>query len=449
MIKFISGYTPQGGLQMNKKKLLKRIVPVLLIACAAAYAFIPGVKTAAQQSLRTTKSLAAHYELTSNVDAMNIRQVITEDSETLRTIMWQSAMAEDDAVVEYHEQGQDEVYAVAATSEAFTDDGVTTYIHKATLTELSPGTAYEYRVGYGQKRSAWIRLHTAEGNEFKALIFPDSQSSDYSVWAATLDPAWQAHPDAQFAISMGDLVDNGQDHYQWNAWFDAAEDMISKIPIAPAMGNHETYNRDWKIRMPEAYLRLFALPANAPEPYRNQFYSFDYGDVHFVVLNTQISEMAQFQPKLLEDEMAWFRQDMVRTTKKWKVVVMHKDVLQYGFQNRPQPREEGFSEEGRQWMPLFDEYGVDVVLSAHLHSYRDRGHIRNFQRDASGPLYILTGVAGSVQYPGLWKNHSLDEYAAPQPETENYLVMEASDATLTFTGYLPSGEELHTVSIQK
>lgn len=54
---------------MNKKKLLKRIVPVLLIACAAAYAFIPGVKMAAQQSLRTTKSLAAHYELTSNVDA--------------------------------------------------------------------------------------------------------------------------------------------------------------------------------------------------------------------------------------------------------------------------------------------------------------------------------------------------------------------------------------------
>ena len=248
---------------------------------------------------------------------------------------------------------------------------------------------------------------------------------------------------------MGDLVDNGQDHYQWNAWFDAAEDMISKIPIAPAMGNHETYNRDWKIRMPEAYLRLFSLPANAPEPYRNQFYSFDYGDVHFVVLNTQISEMAQFQPKLLEDEMDWFRQDMARTTKKWKVVVMHKDVLQYGFQNRPQPREEGFSEEGRQWMPLFDEYGVDVVLSAHLHSYRDRGHIRNFQRDASGPLYILTGVAGSVQYPGLWKNHSLDEYAAPQPETENYLVMEASDDTLTFTGYLPSGEELHTVSIKK
>lgn len=434
---------------MNTKKFIKLAIPIVLAACAAAYACIPGVKTAVLQSLRTTKSMAAHYELTSSVDAMNIRQVITEDSTTSRTIMWQSAMAEEDAVVEYHEEGQDAVYAVPATSTAFADDGVTTYIHTATLTDLTPGTAYAYRVGYGQKRSSWIPFRTAEGTDFKALIFPDSQSSDYSVWAATLDPAWQSNQDAQFAISMGDLVDNGQDHYQWNAWFEAAEDMISKIPIAPSMGNHETYNRDWKIRMPEAYLQLFALPKQVPEPYQNQFYSFDYGDVHFIVLNTQFSEMAQFQPNLLEDEIAWFRQDASRTTKKWKVVIMHKDVLQYGFQNRPQPREEGFSQEGQQWMPLFDEYGIDVVLSAHLHTYRDRGRIRSFKRDETGPLYIITGVAGSVQYPGLWKNHSLDEYVAPQPETENYLVMEATADTLTFTGYLPSGEQLHTTSLRK
>ena len=40
-------------------------------------------------------------------------------------------------------------------------------------------------------------------------------------------------------------------------------------------------------------------------------------------------------------------------------------------------------------MPIFDEFNVDLVLSAHLHSYRNRGHVRNFDRDASGPLYIL------------------------------------------------------------
>ena len=128
---------------------------------------------------------------------------------------------------------------------------------------------------------------------------------------------------------------------------------------------------------------------------------------------------------------------------------MHKDPLQYGFANRPDPREEGFSPEGKDWMPLFDEYGVDVVLSAHLHTYRDRGHITDFKRDAKGPLYIITGVAGNVQYPGLWKQHALDEYVAPQPETDNYLVMQATEDTLSFSSYLPSGELLHTSTVEK
>lgn len=300
-----------------------------------------------------------------------------------------------------------------------------------------------------KKRSDWMPLQTAQGNTFKALIFPDSQSSDYSAWAATKNPAWQANPDAQFFINMGDLVDNGQDHYQWNAWFDVVADMASQIPIAPVMGNHETYNRDWKVRMPVAYLHVFSLPKLENPGYQNQFYSFDYGDVHFIVLNTQITEMAQFQPQLLADEMEWFRKDIGSTNKKWKVVLMHKDPLQYGFANRPEPRKEGFSPEGKDWMPLFDEYGVDVVLSAHLHTYRDRGHIADFKRNPQGPLYIITGVAGNVQYPGLWKQHSLDEYVAPQPESDNYLVMEATDNTLSFSSYLPSGELLHTSTVQK
>lgn len=436
-------------MKIQKKRLWQGLIPIILIAGAAAYAFVPGVKTILHQSIRTSQAAVAHYELTNSVDAMNIRQVITADSTTSRTIMWQSALAEDDAVVEYRSHGDTTIHSQAATNETFTDDNKTTYIHTVSLTNLTPATTYEYRVGYGQKRSAWQTLTTASGSDFKVLIFPDSQSSDYSVWKQTEEPAWQAHQDANFFINMGDLVDNGQDQYQWNAWFDVVSDMAAAIPVAPVMGNHETYTLDWKVRMPEAYTHLFALPQVQPEKYQNQFYSFDYGDVHFVVLNTQTKELAEFEPDLLADQIAWFKQDMAQTTKKWKVVLMHKDPLQYAFQSRPQPREEGFSEEGEEWMPLFDQYGVDVVLSAHLHTFRDRGHIKDFKRDPSGPLYIITGVAGNVRYPSLWRQHSLDEYVAPQPETDNYLTMTATANSLTFTGYLPSGEELHTVSVHK
>lgn len=430
------------------KKIIAFSLAAAVIAAVSAYTWLPGTKTVARQGVKATKAAAAHYLSTDTVDASNIRQVITADSTTSRTFMWQSDYAEENPVVEYRQAGDDDsLMQLPASSDAFSDDGVTTYIHTAAVTDLKPGTAYEYRVGAGDKRSSWQSFHTAQGHDFKALIFPDSQSSDYSVWAATAQPAWQRNQDAQFFINMGDLVDNGQDHYQWNAWFDVVGDMIARIPVVPLLGNHETYDKDWKVRMPKAYLHLFALPRIDREKYQNQFYSFDYGDVHFVVLNTQSQELADFEPSLDEDEVAWFKEDMAKTTKKWKVVLMHKDPLQYGFANRPEPREEGFSPEGRLWMPLFDQYGVDAVLSAHLHTYRDRGHIRNFQRDESGPLYLITGVAGNVQYPGLWKQHSLDEYVAPQPETDNYMTLEATDDSLTFRSFLPDGQLLEEKSI--
>lgn len=430
------------------KKIIAFSLAAAVIAAVSAYTWLPGTKTVARQGVKATKAAAAHYLSTDAVDASNIRQVITADSTTSRTFMWQSDYAEENPVVEYRQAGDDDsLMQLPASSDAFSDDGVTTYIHTAAVSDLKPGTAYEYRVGAGDKRSDWQSFHTAQGHDFKALIFPDSQSSDYSVWAATAQPAWQRNQDAQFFINMGDLVDNGQDHYQWNAWFDVVGDMIARIPVVPLLGNHETYDKDWKVRMPEAYLHLFALPRIDKEKYQNQFYSFDYGDVHFVVLNTQSQELADFEPSLDEDEVAWFKEDMAKTTKKWKIVLMHKDPLQYGFANRPQPREEGFSPEGRLWMPLFDQYGVDAVLSAHLHTYRDRGHIRNFQRDESGPLYLITGVAGNVQYPGLWKQHSLDEYVAPQPETDNYMTLEATDDSLTFRSFLPDGQLLEEKSI--
>lgn len=430
------------------KKIIAFSLAAAVIAAVSAYTWLPGTKTVARQGVKATKAAAAHYLSTDTVDASNIRQVITADSTTSRTFMWQSDYAEENPVVEYRQAGDDDsLMQLPASSDAFSDDGVTTYIHTAAVTDLKPGTAYEYRVGAGDKRSDWQSFHTAQGHDFKALIFPDSQSSDYSVWAATAQPAWQRNQDAQFFINMGDLVDNGQDHYQWNAWFDVVGDMIARIPVVPLLGNHETYNKDWKVRMPEAYLHLFALPRIDMEKYQNQFYSFDYDDVHFVVLNTQSQELADFEPSLDEDEVAWFKEDMAKTTKKWKIVLMHKDPLQYGFANRPEPREEGFSPEGRLWMPLFDQYGVDAVLSAHLHTYRDRGHIRNFQRDESGPLYLITGVAGNVQYPGLWKQHSLDEYVAPQPETDNYMTLEATDDSLIFRSFLPDGQLLEEKSI--
>lgn len=247
---------------------------------------------------------------------------------------------------------------------------------------------------------------------------------------------------------MGDLVDNGEDHRQWEAWFDAVAGIIDRIPVAPLMGNHETYNEDWKVREPVAYLHEFALPANGSEEFAGRYYSFDYGPAHFIVLDTQTEEAADFHQGLLEAQQAWFREDVKKTDKTWKIVLMHKDPLQYRIAKRPE-RQEGFSDEGRAWMPLFDEAGIDIVFSAHLHTYRNHGHIKDFQRDASGPLYILTGVAGNVRYPGLWVDHALDKVIAPQPETDNYLTLCVKDASVEIACFLPDGTEIDRETLRK
>ncbi len=382
-------------------------------------------------------------------DIHNLRQIITKDSNLTRTIMWESKGEHPRAFIEYKEENADSPKTATAKEKKFTEDKTTNYIYTAFLTNLKPGTSYTYRVGYENRVGPWEKFTTAKGAAFKALIFPDTQSSDYTGWQQLAKTAWEKNQDAELYLNMGDLVDNGESAYQWEEWFKGAGIMSKSIPLAPVLGNHETYTLDWKVRMPIAYLNYFELPANGSSNYQNQYYSFDYGQVHFVVLNSIMKELDQFQPDMLKEQIAWLKRDLATTDKKWRVALLHKDVLQYGFKERPQPRPEGISTEGEIFMPLFEELKVDAVLTAHLHTYRRRGHIANFTRDDHGPLYLLTGVAGSVRYPNLWRNHALDEYVAPQPETANYLTLEAQENSLKFSCFLPTGEKLDTVVLTK
>ncbi|WP_094605803.1 hypothetical protein SPSIL_005420 [Sporomusa silvacetica DSM 10669] len=431
------------------RRMFIKIAGGIIAGAAGLYTFLPpGMRAWPHKAADLAKVVAGHYLPMGNIDALFVRQIITKDSSSSRTIMWQSELTEKDAVVEYREKGKENIKSRIATEAEFADDKTMTYIYTTVLDDLTTGAQYQYRVGYGDKRSVWHDLNTNDGGAFKALIFPDSQSNDYSDWKNLAQFARKENPDAAFFVNMGDLVDNGEDHTQWRAWFGALNGIIDTIPVVPILGNHETYTLDWKVRMPEAYLHLFSLPENGDAERRNQFYSFDYGSVHFIVLNTQFDEMEEFQPGLLAAEKEWFVNDIMQTRKKWKIVLMHKDVLTYEIRNRSD-RQAGISDIGKEWMPLFDKYGIDVVLTAHLHTYRRRDRVYNFQPDTRGPLYIVTGVAGNVRYPNLWVNHPFDKAVAPQPETNNYMTLEVSANILKLASFLSSGEQIDQVEIAK
>lgn len=421
-----------------------------LAACGGAVVLAGGGWAFAKYRVWQSLTGKACYGMGSGDEAASVRfvrQIIARDNQTTRTIMWQTDDPLKEPAVEYRRLGE-AAARVPAQSEAFSDDGVTVTLYTVILEQLPKGEQLEYRIVAGEEAGPWHSLQMDTGEGFSALIFPDSQSNDYTDWQNLAQEAAGRNPDASFFINMGDLVDNGEDHKQWEAWLAALTGIIDRIPLAPVMGNHETYNQAWKVREPLAYLHEFAVPENGSAVFSRYYYSFDYGPVHFIVLNTQEDEVGEFHTGLVEEQVEWFRRDAAQTDKKWKIVLMHREVLQYRIHNRPE-RQEGISEDGEIWMPLFDEANIDVVFSAHLHTYRNRGHIRNFEHDPMGPLYILTGVAGNVRYPGLWVDHALDEKIAPQPETDNYLTLKAEADRLEIRCYLPDGTEIDAETVRK
>lgn len=440
---------------MNKRSLIISILAIVTLVGIATGGYI--YKDAIQSRIARTVAVVSGQEIKPLLDSESryIRQIVAKDNSTSRTIMWQSDSSEPDAVIEYRLVGSDDVKTLSAKDTAFTDDGSTTYIHEGTITDLTPDTKYEYRVGYStDRRSDWYSLETAGAGEYEVLIYPDSQSGDYSGWEQVVKNSAKRNPGAALYISMGDLVDNGEQAYQWRTWLDSIKPLSARIPLAPTLGNHEMYTLDWKMREPRAYLSYFDVPNNGNATFDRMYYSYDYGDVHYVVLDTQLYESTHednhdtHHPDLYDVQVQWLRQDLASNTKQWTVVLMHRDPFQYAFDRPGASRAAGFDEEGVLFMPIFDEFHVDLVLSAHLHSYRNRGHVRNFDRDASGPLYILTGIAGDARRPK-WKQHPLDVYVIPDREASNYMTMTVTPNRLVVRAFLADGTQVDESVIEK
>lgn len=374
----------------------------------------------------------------------HIMHMVASDMKHERTISWKTSTFGKPGNLEIRPKQSDNITRINAEAVELPADkgGKHFMLYTACITNLMAGTEYEYRVSVGERQSSWKEFKTEpESTAFKTLIFGDSQSVNYKDWAKTTQTAWENNGDAAFFINMGDLVDNGQDDRQWNAWFDGAANLLAAIPIVPVMGNHETYSLDWKMATPNYYLSLFAVPANGPASLERYAYSYDYGDVHFIVLNTQLNELRDWYPDLLEEQKKWLAKDLAQTQKTWKVVLMHRGIWEHPF-NGP------LDEVGKTFVPEFDKYHVDLVFMGHVHSYARTVALKNGRPDPNGTIYISTGRSGDR----IWDKSPqkpMDEFYYNPLDMPNYLVLEASHDTIKVAAYKQNGELLDQTEIKK
>ncbi len=410
---------------------------VLLLLFALAL-FLPASTYQAQQS--GASATPDHITLT-----------WTGDPSTTVTISWRTDASVSRGLVQYQEG--DLLGVKASEKEADGRDFVTdlgpSRIFTVTLTDLLPDKKYSYRVGDGEHWSKKHSFHTADPQvrSFKFLVFSDSQSSvsgpqPYGAWRDTVQKAYASHPDAKFMVCLGDLVDYGQKGAHWNAWFAASAGVIDSIPIMPVTGNHESYGSKDTTR-PEYYLAQFALPSNGPEGLKGQVYSFDYGRVHFAVLDSQQEEQRKYGD-ILGVQKAWLDADLSASKAPWKIVFLHRPP--YGIKaDRP-------NEEIKvAFCPIIEKHRVDLVFSGHDHGIARTHPIRGGvygEKPLQGTIYYVVGRSGDKTYTDI-SSMPWNAFFCNPLDQPNYFLIEVDGSKLTVNAIKQDGTVLDSFSIDK
>ncbi len=372
-------------------------------------------------------------------------QLVATDNSHARTLIWLDADQEGGQFVEYRLRGGTEMVRAAAERETIQNKENTARPlarYSVRLTELKAGSVYEYRVGRPNEWSSWQPLQTIlKGQRFTALVFGDSQSEDYQVWQDTACGAYGRHPEAQLFINMGDLTDNGESISQWRAWFDAIRPFSSKLPLAPVSGNHENYTLDWRFTTADVYNAIFTLPDNGSPERRGQWYSFDYGSAHFVVLDTQAEELAEFFPKLFIEEAAWLEKDLAKSHAAWKIALLHRNPFD-------STNPEQYNAVGKTFVPLLEKCGVRLVLTAHNHAYSRTVPLKGNVPTSDGIVYISTGRSGDKP----WENNTAkpqDAFYYNPIQEPNYLTLSVGEDALEIACYSAGGSAIDKVTLKK
>lgn len=421
---------------------MKRFLSFLTALALGVSIFIAPTSTFADSKTAGATNLPDHITLT-----------WTQDPTTTQTITWRTDTTVNSGQVQY---GKDpslkDAKTIDATAQKFSSDLGDMNIHSATLTGLEPGTKYYYRVGYGSNFSSIYSFTTEakDTNSFKFLIFGDSQSGiatdpQYGPWKTTIQNAYKANKDAKFFINVGDLVEIGQMYSHWNNWFDAAKGVIDTIPEMPVEGNHETYqSTNYNSAKPKDFVSQFPVPQNGPDGLKGQVYSFDYGNAHIVMLNSQEDEEKSVSGDILEAQKAWLDKDLSSTNKTWKLVFFHKTP----YYNKATRSNEQIK---AAFQPIIDKYHVDVVFNGHDHGYSRTYPIKNDQyvkSPADGTVYVVTGRSGNKYYPDL-SQKVWDAFFYDPQDQPNYIVATINGNTLTIKAVKQDGTPIDTYSITK
>jgi hypothetical protein len=258
-----------------------------------------------------------------------------------------------------------------AQAPTLTDPGSAGGLQRLARVEgLSPDTYYCYRVvGLTQRIGFRTAPAPAQDAPVRFAVFGDSGNG--GVGQAAVRDRLLALP-MDLVLHTGDVAYGAGTIEQFEQFFFRPyEGLLKSVAIFPIPGNHEYYTE-----AAAPFIEVFDLPENGGVTGRERWYSFDFGDVHFVGLDTE---------RLGVEQAEWLDRDLSESQRPWTVVYFHRPPFASGAHGSAADVQQAF-------VPVLQDHAVPIVFSGHEHHYERT-------RPIGGVTYVVTGGGGKQLRP--------------------------------------------------
>lgn len=371
-------------------------------------------------------------------------------------VMWHASNKTHNPAVQVVE-GENGDFTKARTIAGDTDPGIGDSNSRAVMDGLEFGKTYSYRVG--DSSGFWsepysFTMRDENEDEFSFICFTDSQSKDSDAGSSLRDAfrnATENFPETELYLHCGDIVESVGSG-DWTEMIDTSAEYFRRYPMMVVSGNHETsYAGSGGIKMQYNHFNTHMPEQKSVDG--GYFYSFNYGDVHFIMLNT--NKQGTADDSLSDEQMAWLRADLEANDAKWTVALMHHPIFSTGSGSTDRWIDPMVLAIRAQLAPLFAEYGVDVSLAGHDHIYYctkpvdgDGNYVADaataeengilYYTDPAGVIYTTPGCTGSSSR-SLCDTHPEYYRATNEDLKRSYLKVDVKNDSLTVKLCVPDG----------
>lgn len=247
--------------------------------------------------------------------------------------------------------------------------------HEVALSGLAPATVYYYSVGSVEQRLAGgdadfsFRTAPPAGADQPMRVWVLGDSGTGAGNALRVRDAYYAYTGSartDLWLMLGDNAYNsGTEAEHQKAIFDTFPTMLRSSVLWPTLGNHDAVSSS-SATQTGPYYDSFTLPtageAGGAASGTEAYYAFDFGNVHFISLNSE--DTLSYAPQAMLD---WLQDDLTANDQTWTIAFWHRPPYSKGGHSSD-------SDSGMIWMrtnvaPLLESHGVDLVLGGHSHAY--------------------------------------------------------------------------------